>query len=188
MSISEGLKYFMLGPRAEGFAELYWLNDLVLHAFIILIIGSLVRSALPASVKSRAISMLLSLFAVAVGLISLYFYYDAQLSRWMTPVSRNLSFAEEMLVFLLWAILVRARTQDQVLLLVSSGLGIQVTGEVIAHTLRMYSKSREVWLPNVLLNAADLLCLLIWLWAFRTGRAIAAIEPAPPAPVNHNTI
>ncbi len=189
VSLSETVKYFQLGPHTKSFAQSYWVNDLTLHAFVILIIASLVRSALPPSAKSRLVSILLLLFAVTVGLVSMYAFYNVQLNRWMTPVSRNLSFAEEVLVFLLWAILIRARTQDQVLLLVSSGLGIQVTGEVIAHTLRLYSKSRDMWLPNLLLNAADLLCLIIWLWAFRTARTVKSIEPAPAAqPVNHNTI
>jgi hypothetical protein len=48
-----------------------------------------------------------------------------------------------------------------------------VTGEVIGHTIRIYAAfSRFLWLPDILVVVSEMLCLLIWIYAFWT---------APPA-------
>ena len=186
-SFTDGLAYFEVGQHARSFAYSYWINDMILHAFVVLIIAGLVSQALGTHPHRASVRSLLIVLPILVGVASLYLNQNPSISRWMTPVSRNLSFCEEVLVFILWGILLQNRVQDQVLLLVSSGLGIQVTGEVIGHTLRIYARSRDMWLPNVIVNASDLLCLLIWLWAFRAARVVAPQAPAAAQP-HHNTI
>lgn len=186
-SFTDGLAYFEVGQHARPFAYSYWINDMILHAFVVLIIAGLVNQALGTYPHRTSIRWLLVVLPIVVGVASLYLNQNPSISRWMTPVSRNLSFCEEVLVFMLWGVLLQNRVQDQVLLLVSSGLGIQVTGEVIGHTLRIYARSRDMWLPNVLVNASDLLCLVIWLWAFRAARVVAPEAP-PAAHAHHNTI
>lgn len=180
-SVSEALGYFRVGPHGASYATSYWINDLVTHALLVLVIAGLVHDSVAGHRYAKHLTALLLAAAVLVGVVSLSIYHVSQISRWMTPVSRNLSVCEEVLVFILWAILIRQRSQDQVLLLVSSGLGIQVTGEVIAQTLRLYSKSRDVWLPNILLNVSDLLCLIVWLWAFLLARAVLPPDSERPA-------
>ena len=66
---------------------------------------------------------------VAFVVIILYLLQPEHGGRgWIFPLSRNLSFIEEVLNFVLWTVLIRNRSRDVVLLLVSAGLGIQVTG------------------------------------------------------------
>lgn len=186
-SFADGLQYFKVGQHARSFAFSYWINDMILHAFVVLIVVGLVSQALGSHPYRVSVRWLLFVLPILVGVASMFYYETASINRWMTPVSRNLSFCEEVLVFILWGILLQNRVQDQVLLLVSSGLGIQVTGEVIGHTLRIYARSRDMWLPNVLVNASDLLCLIIWLWAFRAARVVAPEAP-PTAHAHHNSI
>jgi len=177
--ILEALSYLGVGISKSHYSNIYWSDDIILHGLVILVVVSLMRTALRGASSLLPRVLLLGAVGFAVG--SMYVYYSPTLGRWMTPVSRNLSFCEEVLNLVLWAILVRQEDHDLTLLLVSAGLGIQVTGEVIGHTLRLYSQSRSVvWIPDVLTNMAQFSCLLIWIWAFRRARqAPPAIASAP---------
>jgi hypothetical protein len=178
-SILEALSYLNLGLGKAHYSTIYWSDDLILHGLVILTVIALTRKALRGASPLLPRVLLFGTVAFAVG--SMLAFYSPTLGRWMTPVSRNLSFCEEVLNLILWAILVRQEDHDPILLLVSAGLGIQVTGEVIGHTLRLYSDSRTVvWIPDVLTNIAQFSCLVIWIWAFhRARRSPPSIVSAP---------
>jgi hypothetical protein len=174
--ILEALSYLDFGISKSHYSTIYWFDDIVLHGFVILMVIALTRTALRGASPLLPRALLFGAVAFAVG--SMYVFHSPTLGQWMTPVSRNLSFCEEVLNLVLWAILVRHEEHDLTLLLVSAGLGIQVTGEVIGHTLRLYSHSRSVvWIPDVLTNIAQFSCLLIWIWAFHRARRV----PPPTA-------
>jgi len=99
----------------------------------------------------------------------------------MTPVSRNLSFCEQILNFMLWTALIRNRDYDRLLVFISAGIGIQVTGEVIGHTIRTFTRMRTmIWLPDTLLMVSEIVCLLTWAWASAAQRVryrLASLRP-----------
>lgn len=147
---------------------IYWFDDIVQHGLLIVLVLALTAQALEEAPNRQTVLMWLRLGIIAVAAGSLWLFYDPRLSRWMTSFSRNLSFSEEILNVVLWGALIRKRNPDFQLLLVSAGLGVQVTAEVIGHTLRLYAQLRSIlWLPNAILNVGEVLCLLIWLAAFR---------------------
>jgi hypothetical protein len=125
--------------------------------------------------------MIVAPVLVFVG-VTLYLLYNPQSGRgWILPLSRNLSFCEELLNFVLWTILIRNRSRDVVLLLVSAGLGIQVTGEVIGRTIRLYARAPSIsWLPDAIVLLCEVGALYIWYRAFRAyGRQRAESQPSP---------
>jgi hypothetical protein len=84
----------------------------------------------------------------------------------MTAVIRNMSLGAAILNLGLWAGLIGRKDRDPQLLLLSGGLGLQMTGEAMGHSLRMISRTSEIF-GNVVLVVAHLLCLLAWWQAFR---------------------
>ena len=176
------LSYLHLGPRGLRYESFFWTADLVTHALITLILLSLIRESLGRSADlKRLASWVLPVAMAGVAIGSVLAFQDPSINVWMTPVSRNLSFAEEILNFMLWTALIRNRDYDRLLLFISAGIGIQVTGEVIGHTIRTFITMRTmIWLPDTLLMASEIICLLTWAWAF--GRPKSPVPLAPSRP------
>jgi hypothetical protein len=174
-----GLSYLHLGPRGLRYENFFWTADLVTHVLITLILLSLIRESLGSNADlKRLASWALPVAIAGVALGSVLTFQDPNINVWMTPVSRNLSFAEEILNFMLWTALIRNRDYDRLLLFISAGIGIQVTGEVIGHTIRTFITMRTmIWLPDTLLMASEIICLLTWAWAFGRPK-----NPVPLAP------
>jgi hypothetical protein len=161
----------LIGVRNPAYAVIYWGGDMIAHAAILLLTISLIRQGLEHRPERRNAILLLGVAVLCFALFSAYIFHDKHVSRWMTSLSRNLSFCEEMLNLILWSLLIQRRDSDYLLLMVSAGIGVQVTGEAIGHTLRLYTHSRSlVWVPNLLVYVAEILCLCIWIWAFRSAR------------------
>lgn len=159
----------------------YWTGDLVGHAVISLLMISLIWQTLEDNRARKKTILLIGLGVICFALGSAYVFYDPLLGRWMTPLSRNLSFGEEVLNLILWSLLLKGRGSGYLLLMVSAGIGVQVTGEVIGHTLRLYTSRSIVWVPTTLVYVSEVVCLCIWVWAFRS----AAKGEIPPTPHPH---
>ena len=103
--------------------------------------------------------------SVLFAALSLYFTYNHGLDLWMTQFSRNVGFLAVILNLILWAALLKHRRPDQTLLLVSGGMGIQMAGKAIGHSLRQLRLT--VTTGNLVIVLSHLLCLYIWWQAFR---------------------
>jgi hypothetical protein len=151
--------------HARGYDSLYWLIDISLHGLIFALLVHLIRCTLVSPPRYILIAGLISLPVLVF--LSMAVPYHPIFNRWMTGFSRNLSFCEEILNLVLWGLLVHNRRVGLRFLLVSAGLGIQVTGEVMGHSLRLVTHSAAVvWAPNLLVNASGILAILLWLYAF----------------------
>ncbi len=155
--------------HASGYRSLYWLLDISLHGFVFALLVHLIRRAL---VEPRRSILVTGMACIVVSVfLSMAVPYHPMLNRWMTGFSRNLSFCEEVLNLVLWGMLVNNRRVGLRFLLVSAGIGIQVTGDVTGHSLRLFAHSASfVWAPHLLMNASQILAMVIWLYAFcRSG-------------------
>ena len=171
----------LIGAPRRLQVQMYWTGDLIAHAAISLLIISLIWQTLDAGQNRKVNVMMIGAGVLCFAIGSAYIFYDPRITRWMTPVSRNLSFCEEVLNLILWSILLKGRASDYLLLMVSAGIGLQVTGEVIGHTLRLYTGPSTLWVPNTLVYISEIVCLCIWIWAFRAA-ANGQVPPiAPPA-------
>ena len=143
------------------YAVVYWVLDLGLHVLVISLLATLIRFARG---KTSSLFMVVGTITMAGVLIAaLLLPYDPRFGYWMTGAVRNLSFCEELLNFILWTLLLRHTVAPPVLW-VSAGLGIQVTGEVVGHSLRLLSSRSALWAPDVLINVCEIMALAIWLY------------------------
>ena len=92
----------------------------------------------------------------------------ADLNRWMTLVSRDLNICAVILDLMLWSLLLASRRPNRRLLLLSGGLGIQLTGAILGESVRGLSRSGRI--PGTFLEViTGLLGLYIWWRAFRSA-------------------
>lgn len=144
----------------------YWVFDSIRQALLYVVVISLIFSASEQSAKRASIGRLLIAGSVLFVAFSLYFTYNRGLDFWMTQFSRNLGFLAVILNLVLWAALLKQRRPDQTLLMVSGGMGIQMAGKAIGHSLRQLSPS-TVTAGNLMIVLSHLLCLYVWWQAFR---------------------
>lgn len=165
----------LVGTPRQLHLEMFWTGDLIAHVAISVLMISLIWQTLEENQRRNMVWIIgAGMIFFAIG--SAYTFYSPHLNGWMTPLSRNLSFGEEILNLVLWSILLKGKAFDYLLLMVSAGIGVQVTGEVIGHTLRLYTDASTVWVPNTLVYISEIVCLCIWIWAFRS----AANGQVPP--------
>lgn len=144
----------------------YWIGDSILQTLIFVLVISLVHRALTASQKRAAIRRVLIGTAAIFVAFSVCFTQGPVFGVWMTKLSRNLGFAAVILNLVLWAALIRERSGDRTLLLVSGGLGIQMAGKAIGHSLRQLSRGL-IFTGDLVIVLSHLVCLYIWWQAFR---------------------
>jgi hypothetical protein len=113
--------------------------------------------------------------AILFAGITFLIHYDphAIIGTWTTPWERELSFAAAIIDLALWAILIGSRERDRLLLMLTGGLGISVTGAAISGSLRtlaQHGHSRGLYLLGASIGvAADMFVYYIWWRAFRQG-------------------
>jgi hypothetical protein len=152
----------------------YWLTDAVRQALIFLMVLSLIGQALDKTARAWAFRRVLWGGAAVFVAVSLYATYARGFDFWMTSFSRNLGFLAVILNLVLWAVLLRFRRNQHILLVVCSGMGIQMAGKAIGHSLRQLTPRTPV-AGDLILVLSHILCLYIWWNAFRR------IDPAQPA-------
>ena len=160
--------YSNLDRRA--YASIYWAFDFVVHFFLTLVILGLIRSALRFWHGFAWVPYGLFAGMVVFACLSLLVLQSPNINAWFIGFSRNLSFGEEVLNLILWTLLLQRGELDLQLIILSAGIGFQVTGEVIGLTLRPYTTDANRWVPDLLVQFCELLCLAIWLWAFSRKR------------------
>lgn len=152
----------------------FWALDGLLQAFVLVVVVVFVRRA--AAQRGALITRVLVGLAFLTGLASYFTHSEANLNFRMTLVSRNLGFCAVIANLILWAALIRRRHPDRTLLLLSGGLGVEMAGKAIGHSLRTLTPSL-VTLGNLIIVVSYLFGLYVWWQAFRHWRP----DPAPVA-------
>ena len=143
----------------------YWIFDSIRQALLYVVVISLIFRASEQSAKRESIRRLLIVGSVLFAALSLYFSHKHLLGLWMTQFSRNVGFLAVILNLVLWAALLKHRRPDQTLLMVSGGIGIQMAGKAIGHSLRQWRPT--VTTGDLVIVLSHLLCLYTWWQAFR---------------------
>jgi len=144
----------------------YWLNDALRQGMIFLVVLSFIGQALDRTASSVALKRALWSGAALFVAASLYFTKGPGINVWMTSFSRNLGFLAVLLNLILWAVLLRYRRNQRLLLAVSGGMGIQMAGKAIGHSLRQLTPGTPET-GDVILVGTHILCLYVWWTAFR---------------------
>lgn len=179
-SVIDGAAFLDLGEWRKQTRVYFWINDSIRQIMVFGLVFSLVAKAIAGSALARWRAKL-PLLAFLLCAVAVWQAYTPDRSSWMTGVLRNISFGAAIINFLLWSALLASRDRDRRLLAVSGGLGLQMTGEAIGHSIRQLAIAGQTrWLAttgNFILLIAHLLCLFVWWQALRrTAEAPVAVR------------
>lgn len=160
-----------IGQVSRMYRWYYFISDLIRQSALYCVVISLVMHALPNHPTRLPLVRLLIVLAFLFWSGTIVIFQDPRISAWMTKVVRNLSFCTAIVNLALWFILIAAEKKNAVVLTLSGGLGLQITGEAIGQSLRQMSKSTEI-AGNVVLVLAHFLCLFVWWQAFHRRESV----------------
>lgn len=147
-------------------AYIYYFNEMVRQLSIFLLVVSLIYKAVADRPQHRRIVRWLVIGIAFLGLALVLIPTDTKWVKHMTNVVRTLSVAAIVMNLFLWIQLIRERTSQRIVLLISSGLGLQMTADAMGNSLRLLSPD-FVQVGNFVLILAHLMCLYVWWSAFR---------------------
>jgi len=174
-AIQGSCKYYF-GPRSREFIRAYWTSDFIGTFLILLLIIHLIRKAMEGHPKRGTVyaGLLLGLVILAVGML-FYMQHTVRhfsLGWWMTRLGRDYYFMATLLNAVLWFTLLKVNHPDRRLYLVTSGMGLALSGAAIAHALR--TVGQLVTVTGLLLVFVYFGKLYIWYVAFRPIKAVAS--------------
>lgn len=173
-TVTDILMWFDFGNLSHLYHQYYWTADLLRESALYAVVISLVFHAMPHGRRRAALVRLLISVAFLFWIGSILIYQGPNLNRWMVKVVRNLSFSSAIATLILWFVLIASDKRNMRLLVITGGLGLQMTGEAIGQSLRQISKQTNL-LGGLTMVFAHFLCLYIWWRAFR-----APPENTPP--------
>ncbi len=165
-TVIDVLMYLDVGQLAK-FTTYYWTADLLRETAMYAVVISLIMKVMPDNRRRSSLLQLLLLTSVLFWAGSLIVYHNPQINIWMGRVVRNLSFCSSVSTLILWFVLIASERRDARLLVITGGLGLQMTGEAIGQSLLQISRNTAL-LGYVVMVLSHFLCLFIWWRAFRT--------------------
>jgi len=148
----------------------YWIDEVILDVLVFCIVIAFIDEAARYSKHKTIERHWLVLAAGVFCAVSFAIHRSAHLNRQMTLISRDLNICAVVLDLILWSLLVTARHPNRRLLLLSGGLGLQLTGAIMGEQLRHFSHS--LYLTGTLLElTTGFLGLYVWWRALRTAPA-----------------
>src|ERR1022692_3569938 len=138
----------------------YWIDEVILDVLVFCVVIAFIDEAARHSKQKLIERHWLVLAAALICAVSL-------------AISRDLNICAVILDLILWSLLLTARRPNRRLLLLSGGLGLQLTGAIMGEQLRNLSHSlHSLLLTGQLLEVTTaLLALYIWWRALRTAPA-----------------
>jgi hypothetical protein len=153
----------------------YWINEVILDVLVFCVVIAFIDQAARYSKQKMVERHWLVLGAALIMAISFLVRQSPQLNMQMTLVSRDLNICAVVLDLILWSLLVTARRPDRRLLLLSGGLGLQLTGAIMGASL--IRLSHKLFLEGALVEVVTYsIGLYVWWRALR------------PAPVPQNSL
>ncbi len=154
----------------EGY---YWIDEVILAVLVFCVVIAFIDEAARQSKQKTIERHWLVLAAALIFAVSYAIHRDPQhLNLQMTLISRDLNICAVILDLILWSLLLTSRRPDRRLLLLSGGLGLQLTGAIMGEQLRQFARS--LFLTGTLLEVTTgLLCLYLWWRALRPQTAPA---------------
>ena len=171
-SVAEIAVLIEYGLKSTQYAYCYWCGELLRQTTLYVTIVSLLLQAIPASRVRATMLRLLVTVAVIFWVGSLWVYQQPSFSPWMARVVRNLAFCSSIVNLGLWFALIASEKRHSQLLMITGGLGLQMTGEAIGLSLRHVSGGKATMLGNFLATFTHWLCLYIWWRAFQPQTAL----------------
>jgi hypothetical protein len=158
------------GTLQKNYKYYYWADEVILDVLVFCLVIALIDEAARHSTQKAVERHWLVVAAGVICAVSFVAHSGSHLNRQMTLVSRDLNICAVILDLVLWSLLLAARRPDRRLMLLSGGLGLQLTGAVMGEQLRHFSHS--LFLAGALLEVTTgFLGLYIWWRALRATPA-----------------
>jgi hypothetical protein len=172
------------GRMTKTWSQVFWTGDFIRLAGLYAVVMSLMVYAVPDPRRRVPVRRFLVALATLFWLGCFLLQRNDNGTLWMTSASRNLSFCLAIVNLGLWLVLIAVRTpherlRNQTLLMISGGLGVQMTCDAIAQSLRHLSP-HTVMLGNILGVLGHFACLYIW-WQALARKSVS--RPGTPTPV-----
>lgn len=155
--------FFGNGKYSETTALIYWVNAFAGQICLFGLILSLGYEHIDP--QRRSLVHLLGAGGCGTVMLSFAIHSNWHMNMMMTKVSRDVDFMLAIANFFLWSILIASKRRDRQTLLVAGGLGLNVTGGAIAHSLRQIARSL-VLAGNLIHMLTGVLCVVMWWRAF----------------------
>ncbi|MBI4903425.1 MAG: hypothetical protein HY820_07315 [Acidobacteria bacterium] len=147
------------GAWTKETAKYYWITEVIDYALIYACLVQLLAQAVSRGQGRRRIAWVIVLGVLFV-LLSIVQSYHVRPHLWMNQLVRNVAFGSMFVNLTLWTVLIRQPNRER--LMVTAGMGIQLAGSAIGHSLLSISR-QFVWAGNVVLLSVYLLFLYtIW--------------------------
>ena len=146
--------------------DYYWANEIILDVLVFCLVIAFIDEASHYSRQRPVPRRWLILLSALIFCGSFVTHRGSHLNRQMTLVSRDLNICAVILDLVLWSLLMTARRPNRQLLLLSGGLGLQLTGAIMGESLRHLS--HRLFMTGTLLEVTTgFLGLYIWWRALR---------------------
>ena len=179
--------YRYFGQASAVYRRLYWTDEMTLDLLLFLMVIMLTYRALEGSSMRVGMGRLLGA-VVGLVLVVPFVLFTRRFSMvWFYSTSQLLNFGAAIMNLGLWTALIGTKKRDPLLLSVSAGLGVAVTGAAIAFGIRRFAitVSTGQQLADLFKTVTYLASVAIWCWAFRPR---AGKSQAPPAVVSAPTV
>jgi len=187
-TVTEEYVYRVFGQPSLLFYRLYWTDEMTLDLLLFLMVIALTYRALEGSPLRAGMGRLLGAVVIIVLIVPFVLFSARRFSSaWFDGTSQLLNFGGAIMNLGLWTALIGTKKRDALLLTVSAGLGVAVTGAAIAFGLRRFTPhgGTTQQLANLFKTITYLASVAIWCWAFRPR---AGKSPAPRAAVSAPTV
>jgi len=156
-------------PRTvqDGF---YWIDEVILDVLLFCLVIAFIDEAARHSKQKIVERHWLVLAGALICALSFAINRTSHFNRQMTQVSLYLNIYLAILDLILWGLLLTARPPNRPLMLLSGGLGLQLTGAIMGQQLLQFSH-RLFWTGTLLEVTTSFLGLYIWWRALRTAPA-----------------
>ena len=181
-TVAEEYVYRVFGEPSTLYHRLYWTDEISLDLLLFLMVITLTYQALEGSPLRKTMGRLLGAVVVIVLVVPFVLFSARRFnSAWFDGASQLLNFGGAIMNLGLWTALIGIRKRDPLLLKVSAGLGVAVTGAAIAYGLRRFTPPGGTLqqLANLFKTITYLASVAIWCWAFRSAAGKNRTSPAP---------
>ena len=127
------------GKYSPTSALLYWVNGFAGQMCLFGMILSFGYDHIDP--RRRSLVHVLGAAGCSTVLFSFAAHSNWHMNMMMTKVSRDIDFMLAVANFFLWSILIASKRRDRQTLLIAGGLGLNVTGGAVAHSLRQIARS-----------------------------------------------
>jgi hypothetical protein len=154
------------GLKSATYRYVYRTDEVIIDLLLFLMVIMMTYKAMGENPLRAKIGRLLGIVVTGVVLLPFVLFRGPQ---WFNETSQMLNFGAAIMNLALWTALLGNRKRDSLLLSVSAGLGVAVTGAAITYGLHHFkwaSHGTPRQMVDLIKSLAHMGSLLIWCWAF----------------------